>query len=251
MIGPADTPSARATSARHADRGFSLIEVLVALGILSFVMVGVAASQGDSMQKAAEVINLTTATQLLEGVVLDLEEEYRLDGFPSNPLEARQCDLPRDFRNFDCEYDLLMLEMGADNLGSLGAEANENITGSPLMTAFCSGGPSGMEPVDPAVALANLAQNGQDLPSSIAMMAPLLDPGFQQICGLNLSKMCSNTQMITSFIPTIVEQAAASTRKLVIRLSWHGGDGDEMERSDRTLEIETYITAVPKAEDQN
>lgn len=226
-----------------ASRGFSLVEVIFAMGILAMLMTGVLASSGGTAQKAVDVLDITTASQLVESVVLDLEEEYRLDGFPTNSLEGRRCEVPRGFERYECEYDLLMLEIGADNLGSLGADANENVNQSPLMTAFCSGGPQGDMPVDPATALANLASTGMELPAALAAFQALLDPGFNQICGINLERMCQNTMMISSFIPTIIEQAAASTRKLVVRLSW-GDAGDP----DKRLEIETFITSVPEAE---
>lgn len=225
-------------------RGFSLIEVVAAMGILAFLLTGVLASSGGTAQQSIEVLDLTTASQLVESVVLDLEEEYRLDGFPTNQLEGRDCDVPRGFERYRCEYDLLMLEIGADNLGKLGMDATENVDQSPLMTAFCSGGPDGNMPVDPATALANLAGAGVEMPEALAAFTALLDPGFNQICGINLNRMCQNTTMISSFIPTIIEQAAASTRKLVVRLSW-GEPGDP----NTQLQIETFITSVPEAEE--
>ncbi len=228
---------------RGGERGFSLLEVVIAMGILAFLLTGVLASSGTTSQNSIEVFDLTTASQLVESVVLDLEEEYRLDGFPTNQLEGRKCDVPRGFERYDCEYDLLMLEIGADNLGAMGADANENVSKSPLMTAFCSGGPQGDTPVDPATALANLAGQGVELPAALGAFQALLDPGFNQICGINLERMCQNTTMISSFIPMIIEQAAASTRKLIVRLSW-GTPGDP----NTQLEIETFITSVPEAE---
>ncbi|MFO0751057.1 MAG: type II secretion system protein [Myxococcota bacterium] len=229
-------------------RGFSLVEVLMAMAILAFLMSAVASTSGTSMEKSSEVFSVTQASQLMESIVLDIEEEYRLEGFPTNSLEGRDCEIPREFEGmFTCEYDLLALEIGSDNLGSLGAEANDSITTSPLMTAFCGGGPQGGQPVDPMTALANLAGSGQDI-SALAAFKALLDPGFNQICGINLEKMCQNTSLITSFIPTIIEQAAKSTRKLIVRLKW-GGSGSAENTPDEKMEIETYITAVPEAED--
>lgn len=228
-------------------RGFSLVEVLVAMSILAFLMTAVASTSGTSMEKSSEVFSVTQAAQLMESIVLDIEEEYRLDGFPTNSIEGRDCEVPREFEGlFECEYDLLALEIGSDNLGSLGAEANDSISGSPLMKAFCGGGPDGNQPVDPATALASLGANPQDM-TALAAFRALLDPGFNQICGINLEKMCQNTSLITSFIPTIIEQAAKSTRKLVVRLKWGGAESTDAEK----MEIETFITAVPEAEEKS
>jgi prepilin-type N-terminal cleavage/methylation domain-containing protein len=230
---------------RLQTRGFSLVEVLVAMAILAFLMAAVSTNSGDSMARSVEVMNLTRAVQLVESIVFDIEEEYRLDGFPTNQVTGRDCEVPRELSGqFECEYDLYYLDSGGEaGASTLGAEANDSVSTSPLMQAFCSGGPDGTQPVDPSMALANLQQTGQELPTAMSAFASLLDPGFTQVCGLNLERMCMNTSLITSFIPMIIEQAAASTRKLVVRLTW--GEGA---RTGEILEIETFITAVAARE---
>jgi len=229
----------------RAQRGFSLVEALVAIALLAMLMAAVASSQGDAMFRAAEVMNLTNATQIVETVVLKLEEEYRLDGFPSNRVEGRSCRnvLPRGFERFRCEYDLLMLDAGKDKIDVMGSQAQETLGGSAMMNTFC--GPEG------GAAAANIAAvcaqlqmgGGTGLPGELAAFAPLCDPGLSLLCGVNLQQMCNNTMMISSFIPIIIEQAAGSTRKLVVRMQWD----DEGLVANR-LEIETFITATPEAE---
>ncbi|MEE2779544.1 MAG: type II secretion system protein [Myxococcota bacterium] len=228
---------------RHRDRrGFTLLEVMVALAILGFLMAAISSTQGSSLLQGARVFNLSTATQLMDSVILDLEEEYRLDGFPENSLEGRDCDLPKGFERFECEYDLLAMNVDADNINSMGEMATNNVTASPLMSALCSGGPGGAGLVeDPAMAMANLA--GET--AAMGALQALMDPQFAQLCGLNLSKMCMNIPLLASFIPTIIEQAARSTRKLVVRIHW-----DERGKAEKTLEIETFITSVPEAEEE-
>ena len=62
--------------------------------------------------------------------------------------------LPPGFDAFRCEYDLIGIEVGADNIGAMGQEAMESITTSPLMAALCGGGPSGIgATADPQSAL--------------------------------------------------------------------------------------------------
>ncbi len=233
-----------ATAKNVVRRGFSLVEVMVAMAILAFLMAAVSSNSGDSMARSVEVMNLTRAVQLVEAIVLDIEEEYRLEGFPTNQVTGRDCDVPKELAaQFECEYDLYFLDVGGDSASTLGSEANDSVSGSPLMQAFCSGGADGRQPVDPSMALANLQSTGMELPTAMSAFTALLDPGFTQVCGLNLERMCMNTSLITSFIPMIIEQAAASTRKLVVRLSW--GEG---ERTGEVLEVETFITAVAARE---
>jgi hypothetical protein len=215
---------------------------MVALGILGFLMTAIASTQGASLLQGARVFNLSTATQLVDGVILDLEEEYRLDGFPENSVEGRDCELPKGFDRFTCSYDLMAMNVDAENINSLGEMATTNVTGSPLMNALCGGGPGGAGPADnPMEALGALGQET----AALGALAALMDPQFMQLCGLNLSKMCMNIPMLASFIPMIIEQAARSTRKLVIRIQW-----DETGQADKILEIETFITSVPEAEEE-
>ena len=228
---------------RHREhRGFTLLEVMLALAIMGFLMTAIASTQGASLLQGSRVYSLSTATQLVDGVILDLEEEYRLDGFPENSVEDRDCELPKGFDQFQCSYDLVAMNMDADNINSLGESATNNVTSSPLMNTLCGGGAGGNGPADnPLEALGNLEQDT----AALGALAALVDPQFMQLCGLNLSKMCMNIPMLASFIPMIIEQATRSTRKLVIRIQW-----DEKGQAEKTLEIETFITSVPEAEEE-
>ncbi|MFT7579000.1 MAG: prepilin-type N-terminal cleavage/methylation domain-containing protein [Myxococcota bacterium] len=232
-------------------RGFTLLEVMLALGILASFMAALETSMGNAVADTIWVMDVSDATQMLEPVVLEIEETYRLDGFPTNDPESKDCAefLPDHVRKrateLECSYDLLNMDVSTDNIGALGSEANDAVNAAGPIQAMCSGGPSGSGAVDPSVALANLTADGTSLqdPGLIAF-AQILDPRYQAICGFKPEKMCQNTALIASFIPMIIEQAARSTRKLVLRLKWG-------ERMDESLEIETFITAVPEAEEES
>ena len=127
-------------------RGFTLLEVMVAMAIMAFLMAAITSTQGSSLLYGSRVFNLTTATQLADSVILDLEEEYRLDGFPDNTREGEDCKLPRGFDRFDCEYDLFALDINSDNIVSASEEAG-SVMESPLVSTLCSGGASGTDAV--------------------------------------------------------------------------------------------------------
>lgn len=235
-----------ASSARRAlagARGFNLLEVMIALAILAVVMAAVTSTQGSSLLHGARVYNLTVATQLLDGVVLDLEEEYRLEGFPTNDLEDRDCELEREFGDFDCEYDLVGLDVSADNISNMGADANAALDGSPLLQGLCSGGANGNQLAGATEMAHSMGAQYQQHAGTLAM---LHNPDLQNMCNLNPQQICSQLPMIATAIPMIIEQAAKAVRKLRVRLSW-----DERGRSRKTIEIETYLTAVPEAEEEN
>lgn len=222
-------------------RGFTLLEVMVSMAILAFLMAAVTSSQGASLLYGSRVFNLTTATQLADTVILQLEEEYRLDGFPDNTREEQDCELPRGFDRFDCEYDLFALDVTSENLMSETEQAG-SVMESPMVQQLCSGGASGNDVVgDPLSVL--LSQPG-GVGQAGALQA-LLNPAYAELCGINIGKMCSNIPLIEGFIPEIIRQAAETTRKLVVRISW-----DERGNARKNLELETFIVSTPQAEDK-
>ena len=221
-------------------RGFTLLEVMVAMAIMAFLMAAITSSQGSSLLYGARVFNLTTATQLADSVILDLEEEYRLEGFPDNTREEQDCKLPRGFDRFDCEYDLFALDVNSDNIISASEEAG-SVMDSPLVSTLCGGGGSDMVG-DP---LSALTQN-PGMQGAQGALAALLNPDYAQLCGMNIQKMCANIPMLEGFIPEIIKQAAETTRKLVIRITW-----DERGNARKALELETFIIATPQAEEKD
>ena len=222
-------------------RGFTLLEVMVAMSIMAFLMAAITSSQGSSLLYGARVFNLTTATQLADSIILDLEEEYRLDGFPDNSREGQDCKLPRGFDRFECEYDLFALDIGSDNVTSA-AEETGSVMESPLVGQLCGGGASGKDMVgDP---LSVLSQN-PGAQGAQGALAALLNPEYAQLCGMDVTKMCANIPFLESMIPQIIEQAAKTTRRLVVRITW-----DERGNARKALELETFITAMPESEEE-
>jgi len=222
-------------------RGFTLLEVMVAMAIMAFLMAAITSSQGSSLLYGSRVFNLTTATQLADSVILDLEEEYRLEGFPDNSKEGEDCELPKGFDRFDCEYDLFALDINSDNIVSASEEAG-SVMESPLVSTLCSGGASGNDVAgDP---LSALTQN-PNMEGAQGALAALLNPQYAELCGMNIQKMCQNIPFLEGMIPEIIKQAAETTRKMVVRITW-----DERGNARKSLELETFITATPQAEEQ-
>jgi type IV pilus assembly protein PilV len=67
---------------KTGDRGFTLIEILVAVSILSVGVLGMAALQGTSIRQNAFSMRTTEATALIESKI----EEYRNIAYASIPV---------------------------------------------------------------------------------------------------------------------------------------------------------------------
>jgi general secretion pathway protein I len=62
-------------------RGFTLLEVMVALSILALALVAIAGINANSFEESNYAKHLTVATLLARSKMIDVEEELRKDGF--------------------------------------------------------------------------------------------------------------------------------------------------------------------------
>ena len=100
-------------------RGFSLLEVMVALMILAMSMTAVSALQTTTITMNATVHRTTTASHLLHWAMTELELEFSKEGFPSNTVTGRDCDLPDGFNDYSCSYDLVAMDITPEQVGEL------------------------------------------------------------------------------------------------------------------------------------
>ncbi|MCO4764232.1 MAG: type II secretion system protein [Myxococcales bacterium] len=262
--------SARIARRKAAQAGFTLLEILIAMAILAFALAVISSSSSTSAIYSKRVYRSTAAALLLRGVVLDIEEEYRKDGFPTNDIEGKDCELPKAYaRQFDCEYDLVGLNLDAaaisemtQNSQDLLGQAQEQLQDSGALDKL-NASKSAPKPKDPgAEALKDLdgaatgaKKAGLDLSSltkggdMMTLIQTILMSGEQ---GLNLLGLCdiniailqmSMGLMIGELLPRILKRATDRTRKIRVRLSWTDAEGE-----DRTLGIESFTTAVSEEE---
>ncbi len=249
--------------------GFTLLEILIAMAILAFALAVISASASTSAIYSKRVYRSTAASLLLRGVILNIEEEYRKDGFPTNDLEGKDCDLPKAYaKQFHCEYDLLGLNLDAaaiaemtQNSQDLLGQAQEELQNSGALDKL-NASKSAKRAPEGEEALKELGDNasgakkaGLDLSSlakggnMMTLVQTILMSGEQ---GMNLLSLCdiniailqmSMGLMIGELLPRILKRASDRTRKIKIRLSWTDAEGE-----DRTLEIESFTTAVSEEE---
>lgn len=250
---------------RRPKAGFTLLEVMVAMALLAFALTIITSSASSSATYSKRVYRSTVAALLLRGTILDIEEKYRKDGFPTNDQTGKDCELPKMYaKQFRCQYDLIGLNLDdgsiadmSTNAQTLLAKAQETLAQSGAMDKLSGGGDGGAKPK--ATDLGNAAQTAQsaglDL-GSLAKGADLMqllqvillsgDQGLNllQLCDINLSVLqMSMGLMIGELLPRVLKRASDRTRKIVVHLSWK----DE-ERNQRTLEMETFTTAVSQEE---
>ena len=219
-------------SAIGAD-GFTMLEVMVALAILAVSLAAIAGAHNASGLGEIRSHKLFIASQLMKGIVLDIEEEYQVEGFPENDRENEDCEVPDPWdRTYDCEYSLEGLETDSEVLGQLAQSGMAGIFG-------------GMDGGGGTPTMDQLNQSGVDFSKMLAL-APLFGPEGDELiatCGINIQAMLISLMGAAQFFPEIVRQAARQTRKITVRLSFRQGPQDE-----RVLEVETFIVAIPREE---
>lgn len=220
---------------------------MVALAIAAIALAAISSAHSSSVVHSSKVYRMTTAALLMRGIVLDIEEEYQIDGFPENDQEGEDCDVPRPFdRDFTCEYSLEGMEFEEGQLESLASAALGSLTGGQDPSALLGGAAGGGGEGGRGGLGGGLA--GMIDPGMLPAFAMLVGPGGDQImamCGINLQGLLTSVLGITQFFPQIVQKAAEQTRKLTVTLSWKEG-----RRANRQLRIQTYIVAIPEEQEE-
>ncbi|MFT5429483.1 MAG: prepilin-type N-terminal cleavage/methylation domain-containing protein [Myxococcota bacterium] len=220
------------TVTEASQRGFSLLEIMIATAILAVVFAYVAGTvvQGGYFQAKAPIY--TQASLLVRGIVLDVEFEYQRDGFPSNDITAERCELPDGAGDgFECRYDLEKLDIESNDLSGMAQEMLEEMMGSSEDGNILAAIPA-LAFLLPNPALAGIPV----LPPPCALM----QNEISDVCQINIEKVIQNMTMMAGFIPIIIGVAAERTRKLRVNIT-HRSHG-----KDPVLTIETFIISVPE-----
>ncbi len=250
---------------RATERGFTLLEVMIALLILAMALGAITYANSAATTHVARITRMTTAAFLVEGVVNDIHAYYVRKGFPTNSQEDKECELPRDFADtFSCRYDLKALNLTPEQvsemangamqrlMGQAGGEAGgatSSLSASGKVGNVGAGGLTSLlgsgAGVDLAQAGAALGATGMDV-SRMQLLAPLFGPAgpeLMTLCNINISQVAMGAGMLMSFLPRIIDEVAKRTRQLTVRLSWRDGP-----RGGRELQVQTFVVSLPEEE---
>jgi prepilin-type N-terminal cleavage/methylation domain-containing protein len=252
---------------RATERGFTLLEVMMALLILALALGAITYANSAATSHVARITRMTTAAFLMEGIVNDVHAYYTRKGFPTNSLEDKQCELPRDFADtYSCSYDLKAMNMTPEQISEMangamqklmggGAEGSGGAAGS---AASGIGGKVGNAGVGGLGALMGasgaagagavagaVASSGLDM-SKFQILAPLFGPAGPELmllCNINISQVMMGATALMSFMPRIIDEVAKRTRQLTVRLNWRDGP-----RGQREFRVQTFVVSLPEAE---
>jgi prepilin-type N-terminal cleavage/methylation domain-containing protein len=226
---------------QRSQGGFSLLEVLVAMAVLAVGLLAVTTAQQSSIHNAMRVYRGQVAALLVRGVVMDIEEEYRVDGFPENTV-THDCDLPSYLgKTFECEYELQRMDLDMTQMTEIVDASFGGLLGEGGLGALQAGGD--LNSTMAGLVNGETQMGGMDM-AGLAFLLPMLGPEGQAImdlCNVRLEGLVMSLMGLQTFVPQVLNEVGNRTRKLVVRISWDDGPVGS-----RVFEVTTYLSMLPE-----
>lgn len=211
-------------------RGFSLLEVMVAIAILGLVLTVILSAQGGLAASNRSAANMGQAVSIGRCKMSELEEDMLRLGYPlldDIEPDVACCEREKNENDFfHCDTRIEKVEMPNFNTGNSLGDGGE-LTG-PSAAGLGTAGIAGL--VNPAGSGAAL---NLDVDSGLA--------GIGSALGSQLGSSGAGTQGLLSMVmgflyPTIKPMFEASIRRLTVKVRWKEG------LADREMELTQYIT---------
>ncbi|MBW1808177.1 MAG: hypothetical protein JRJ19_09180 [Deltaproteobacteria bacterium] len=203
----------------NSQRGSSLLEVMVALGIMATAYVALMQVQSASIRLSTYGKQLTVATFLAQAMLEEAEEKYIKEGFPDMDFEDSDNFSEQGYPSFIWKLEVLKIELplGAAFEHMLSASGQGDDQGG-LAGSALPGGLSGLGA------------------SSQAGLGGLLGKGGGAGGGmLNPDMLRGNIEMLTDMLEKAI-------REVRLTVTWNeGGLGDQ-------LVLTTHLVQVPQAQ---
>lgn len=216
-LGPRDGPRAgRALRAKGGAcclapplglRGFTLLEVMVALAILSISLVAIIGINGGAVSAHTYAKQVSVATLLARSKMSDLETQFNREGFTSEFDQTLDGDFSDEgWDNFRWEAEIVKPDLDAANATGMVEQLVEQFTGQADAAAAEARGSSAPVPT-----------------TSIS------------------SQMAAFTPMIESQVTTLIQTVEQAVREVRLRVLWKDGTREE------SLEVVTHLVVLAPA----
>lgn len=245
---------------RSLSRGFTLLEVLVAVAILGLGLTAILSAQAGSFASAAHARNLSVATGLVRCKMAEVEEHLRKDGFQETDENGSgPCCDGDDSPNFRCTWRVDKPQFPEARFGDLNLNAGLNLGGTPGSSGsgagqlgalgLLSGAGAGSSPLAGASNIGDVAKTLADANSQAASMAaPAAAPSDGSASGMpggSMDPMAGGmggiASMAMSFVyPSLKLLFEASTRRIVVTVIFREGT------KERSIEVAQWFTIPQK-----
>jgi general secretion pathway protein I len=200
-------------------RGFTLLEVLVAVSILGLALTTILSSQLGLVTSAQRSANISIATQLVRCRMNEVELKLAKDGYPQSDLnDEGPCCTDRDDPMYRCEWKVEKIELP-----------------SPIDAQSRDGGLTGSSPGGLG-ALGALSQVGQQGQSALGQ-----GQGISGLSGVLAGAASAGAAGMAPLVmglvyPDLKPMLEASIRRVSVRVSWREGI------TERDYSVVQYVT---------
>ncbi len=195
-------------------RGFTLLEVLVAISILGLGLTVILSSQVGLFSSSSRTANLTVATNLARCRMNEVEVELQRTGYPLiDSKDEGPCCEDESFDGFRCEWRIERIEL-------------------PEPSSFDGDGGDGLS-ADTLGPLGALSQGGSSLgfDGGLSGVASALGESAEAAQGGGIAAM-----LFGMVYPGLKPMLEASIRKVTVSVLWKEG------RSERDFSVTQYVT---------
>lgn len=209
-------------------RGFSLLEVIVAIAILGLGLTSILSAQAGLFSSSQRGANMTRAANFARCKMSEVEVILARDGFPlTDEKDEGHCCENEDDNGFTCQWLVETVRLpeldSAD--GGVGADGGLPSAGGLAGGLNFDAGTGGLD------GLTGMGVMGQGM--SAMGMSGLGSSGSMSSAG-GLDGIAS--MALTMVYPTIKPMFEASIRRVTIKVKWHEGT------SERIFEVGQYLT---------
>ncbi|WP_437676211.1 type IV pilus modification PilV family protein [Sorangium sp. So ce131] len=201
-------------------RGFTLLEVMVAVAILGLGLTAILSAQAGAFSAAAHARNLSVATGLARCKMTELEERLARDGLPAlDEADSGPCCEDDDSPNIKCSWRIEKPEMPEPNYGELDLDTELGGLGALNPTETSGTGAASGNLDDLAQSLAGVQGGaGGGAAAAPSGVAGLLQP------------------FVDMLAPTLQPIFEASARRVTVTLTWQQGAREHQ------LELVQWVT---------
>lgn len=203
---------------RRMERGFTLLEVMVAVAILGLGLTAILSAQAGAFASAAHTRNLSAAVGLARCKMTEIEEQKLVDGFQElDENEAGPCCGDDETPGMRCSWRIEKPQLPEPKFGDLDLQSGLDLTTPTGPLAGLAGGQA---------ASAALPTDGT--PTDVASALGAAGGAFD---------MSGITGMVMSLVyPNIKTIFDACARRVTVTVAWNEGNKEQK------LEVSQWIT---------
>jgi general secretion pathway protein I len=193
-------PQRPAAPLRTGARGFTLLEVMVAVAILGLGLTAILSAQFGAVKGATHARYISQATGLARCKMAEVEEQLAIDGYQElDQTDSGECCVDQQAPEFSCEWSIQKPMFPEPDLGKLDLDSNMEGLG----------------------AIAELAQGAQ---SDKGKSDPTSALGDADLTSLAAGGMGGIASMVMGMVyPDLKNNFEASTRRITVSVLWREG----------------------------